>query len=146
MSGRYVTPMPGRILAFCAAAAALASWHAGPAHASSSVAASCAEAECAPLEIPASQLHASSASHEADSKNVATEQTEDALPDTRYLPLEAEAALRQVFEDSPEAGAEPGVDDPVEEGEKQPAIKARVPGVSEGDLARYKRHMYRRDI
>lgn len=149
MSGRYVTPIPGRIFAIVAATW-LASWHVAPAFASSTARATCDEPQSASIEIPADRLHATNVSHEPDARSAAAEladQTDESLASSRYPAPEAEAAMRQVFEDGSEAVSEPPPDEAfVEDDGTRPAIKARVPGVSEGDLARYKRHMYRRDI
>lgn len=150
MSGRYLTLTPGRIFAIFVAATALASWQAAPAFASSNVPPPCDDAKSTALEIPDNQLHATSVSHELDARSTASDREDEskgpASPE-RYLTPEAEAALREFIEDAPKAVDQPPAGtDPVSDNKKLPAIKARVPGISEGDLARYKRHMYRRDI
>lgn len=150
MSGRYLTPIPGRIFATFVAATTLAAWQAAPAFASSNVPPPCDDAKSTALEIPDNQLHATSVSHELDARSTASDRADESkgpASPTRYLTPEAEATLREFFEDAPEAVDEPPAGkDPVSDSKTLPAIKARVPGISEGDLARYKRHMYRRDI
>ncbi len=102
------------------------------------------------FEISGSQLKAIKISHEIDASRAETSKSNndaDALSPAKYLSPKAEAELRKVFEKS----TKPAADSPIAEtrladGDEQPAVKARVPGVSDNDLARYKRQMYRRDI
>ena len=148
MSGRYLTPNPGKTIAILAAGALLATWQATLA--STDLQSARDDAASSSLEIPADQLLVANIGHEFDATTIVVEQAEDSKDDigaTKTLGPSAEAALRQVFDDSAEASA----DEPDEEESEidrgdQPLIKARVPGVSEDDLARYKRQMYRRDI
>lgn len=148
MSGRYLTPNPGKTIAILAAGALLATWQATLA--STDLQSARDDAASSSLEIPADQLLVANIGHEFDATTIVVEQAEESKDDigaTKTLGPSAEAALRQVFDDSAEASA----DEPDEEESEidrgdQPLIKARVPGVSEDDLARYKRQMYRRDI
>ncbi|MGI9233823.1 MAG: hypothetical protein ACR2RD_09360 [Woeseiaceae bacterium] len=129
----------------------LATTFVGTAAASSNVPADCNKARKSALEIPASELHATTASHEFDVAPVAPEESDDIeepLAPAQYLTPKMGTPLRQAFDDDAETDPEPR-DDPkpaVGNDSQQPAIKARVPGMSDTDLARYKRHMYRRDI
>lgn len=146
---RYLTPGAGRMFVICATASTLASWHITPAFASSTAPATGKAPKSVSREIPTDQLHPTTVLQELDATRLAPDRAneeDETLSSARYLAPEAEA-LRQVLEDDLEAAAEPpSDDDSAEDGEKRPAIKASVPGVSEGDLARYKRHMFRRDI
>jgi hypothetical protein len=148
MSGRYLTPNPGKTIAILAAGALLATWQATLA--STDLQSARDEAASSSLKIPTDQLLAANIGHEFDAKSIVVEQAEESKDDvgaTKFLRPSAEAALRQVFDDSAEASAdEPDEEESALDRGDQPLIKARVPGVSEDDLARFKRQMYRRDI
>ncbi|MGI9237702.1 MAG: hypothetical protein ACR2QZ_09920 [Woeseiaceae bacterium] len=150
MAGRYLKHPMGRTGATYIAAFLLSAMFVGTAAASSNLPAECPKARKILLEIPASELHASTASHEFDVAPV-PEVESDALQEPvapgHYPAPKIDAALRRVFDSDAETDPEP-LDDPKPAvgTDEQPAIKARVPGISDTDLARYKRHMYRRDI
>lgn len=150
MAGRYITHPVGRKCAASVVAWLLATMFVGTSAASSDVPADCDKARKIPLEIPASELHATNASHKFDVKHVAPEGSDDIeepLAPAHYSTPKIDVALRQVFENDAETVPEQRDDPkPAVGNDKQPAIKARVPGISDSDLARYKRHMYRRDI
>jgi hypothetical protein len=102
-------------------------------------------------DVPTRQLHAANVSHEFDAPRVVTEQADDdkaSLAPALLVTPKVEAALLESYAESAEVTvAEPESDeDAVEDSYRQPAIKARVPGVSDSNLLRYKRLMYRRDI
>ncbi|MGB5490172.1 MAG: hypothetical protein WBM76_05030 [Woeseiaceae bacterium] len=148
MSGRYLTPSPGKTIAILAAGALLATWQATLA--STDLQSARDDAASSSLEIPTDQLLVANIGHEFDATTIVVEQAEESKDDigaTKILGPSAEAALRQVFDDSADASAdEPDEQESAIDRGDQPLIKARVPGVSEDDLARYKRQMYRRDI
>lgn len=150
MAGRYLTPYSGRIFAVGAATWLLVLSHGNPAFASSNLPPSGDNQDGTPPDVPADQLHASIIDHEFGSEDTADERVDDAdvpLVPANYLTPEAEAALRRLFQDGIEQGTEPAPDVETTVEEDEPAtIKARVPGVSDGALERYKRNMYRRDI
>lgn len=150
MAGRYISCPAGRKFAASVAAWLLATTFSGPSVASSNVPVNCDEDRRIPLEIPTSELHATNASHEFDVEAAVPEESdtiEEPLAPAHYLTPKMDTALRQVFEDDAEAIPEPRENPkPAVGNDEQPAIKARVPGISDTDLARYKRHMYRRDI
>lgn len=150
MAGRYITRPAGRKYAASVAAWLLATTFGGASVASSNVSVDCDEARKMPLEIPTSKLHASNASHEFDIEAAVPEESdgiEEPLAPAHYLTPKMDTGLRQVFEDNAESVPEPRNDPkPAVGDDDKPAIKARVPGISDTDLARYKRHMYRRDI
>lgn len=150
MAGRYLTPISGRFFGACTAAWLLASLPGSQALASSNVPPSCDDEASIALEIPASQLHVSDINREFEAKNAAgqrSEEDESLVSPARFFTPEAKATLQQAFDKGTETVVEPTPDkEPVVESDEQPTIKARVPGVSDGELARYKRHMYRRDI
>ncbi len=144
MSGTCCTTVLGKTVALLGAAALLSWFPATLALASATPTAPCDESNDA-LKIPDSQLHALNVSHEVDTKSAVTERTDESgktRSSERYLTSEVDAALREFVESSSDDAEVPAAS----ESDKQPAMKARVPGVSDGDLARYKRHMYRRDI
>jgi hypothetical protein len=149
MSGRYLTPNPGKTIAILAAGALLATWQATLASTDLQSARDDNTASSS-LEIPTDQLLVANIGHEFDATTIVVEQAEESKDDigaTKILGPSAEVALRQVFDDSAEASAdEPDEEESGIDRGDQPLIKARVPGVSEDDLARYKRQMYRRDI
>lgn len=150
MAGRNLTPISGRLIAACFATWLIALSHGSLALASANVPPSCDEESNNVLEIPASELLASNVSNELDDKNAALKISvsgEDRDDSARFLTPRAKSTLRQVFERNPAPAAAPRPDDEAaEDPDKPPMIKARVPGVSDVELERYKRHMYRRDI
>jgi len=126
VAGRQANPNQGKNFVTGAAIVMLAAWHANPAGASSNTPALCDDVADAALKIPAHELQATIVNHDANAKRV----DEDAK-----TPVEDEKAAETPIAESPIAA-----------GEKIPAIHARVPGISDDELARYKRRMYRTDI
>lgn len=150
MAGRQTAPNRGRLFSASTAMFLAAAWHAGPTFASASSPEMCDSAEKPSLEISRNDLEVLKMGRDtaAVTANVKEPESDsDAYLPTNYLTPRAGAALRQARE-KPSA---PASDIPLPEiprtaDDQQPAIKARVPGVSDGDLVRFKRHMYRRDI
>ena len=147
MAGRYLKSSSGR-LRVLAALLALAS--AGTAIASSGLA-PCGDAISDSRAIAANQLHATNVNHEVNAEELAPAPLDTAtapLIPAKYPEAEtaAETTLLQVYEENDEATASEAAPARKSDDDAKPLIKARVPGVSDGDLARYKRHMYRRDI
>ena len=149
MAGRYLTPYSGRLYAVCVATWLLMVSHANPVFASSPPPTTDDAQDRDAPDVAAEQLHALII---ADLESgIATEErpgdADDTLISADYLTPEAESAFRKLFgediETSPAPPAE--VETVLEEGEPA-TIKARVPGLSDIELERYKRHMYRRDI
>lgn len=66
----------------------------------------------------------------------------EAMSPSHSLAPRVEAALRKIFKDP--AARLDDIDDSV--GLKRPAMTTRVPGISDDQLIRYKRRMYRKDI
>lgn len=126
MAARQEIPKLGRNFAAGAAIALLVGWHASPATASSNTPVLCDDVVDSALEIPAHKLQATIVNHEADAERV----EEDAA-----TPVDDENAVDTRIAEKPIAASE-----------KVPAMHARVPGVSDDALARYKRRMYRTDI
>lgn len=144
MSGTCCTTVLGKTVALLGAAAMLSWFPVTLALASATSTAPCDESNDA-LKISDSQLHALNVSHEVDTKSAVKKRTDESAKtrsSQRYLTSEVDAALREFVENSSDDAEVPAAT----ESDRQPAMKARVPGVSDGDLARYKRHMYRRDI
>jgi len=150
MEGRQLMRTRGNHIAAGAAILLMAAWQTGPAFASTNSAEICDDASASSFEVSGSQLEAINFSHEIDANGVEiTKSNNDAdeLSPTHYLTPRAEVALRKVFEKSSTPVADsPVAETPLADDDQQPAVKTRVPGVSDNDLARYKRHMYRRDI
>ena len=150
MAGRQSAPNPGHRLAACAAILLTLAWHAGPAAASANTPEMCDDAGQRSFEIPGSKLAVLDVGRDVDSNSSEVGHSDgdvDALLPTNYLSPQAEAALRELLEDTKKASPDsPIADAPGADRGEQPAMKARVPGVSDNDLARYKRQMYRRDI
>lgn len=147
MAARQSLPKQGRSFAAGAAIVLLAAWHAEPATASSNAPVSCDDVAEVSFEVPASELKTAAVSHDVDAKGIeSTDSAEEieALSPDHYLAPRVEAVLRKVFKDS----ATPIADTPITDSnsDKQPAMNTRVPGVSDHELARYKRQMYRTDI
>lgn len=149
MAGRQIAPTRGKRFAAGAAILLMAAWHTGPSFASANSADICEDASDPSFEISGSRLEAINFSHEIDASGAPTKSNNDAdaLTPAHYLSPKAEPELRKVFEKSTIPIADsPVAETPLAEGDEQPAVKASVPGVSDNDLARYKRQMYRRDI
>ncbi len=145
MAARQSVSKQGKSFAAGAAIVLLAAWHAEPAAASSNTPVSCDDVADASFEVLASDLKAAVVSHEVDakgSKDAETAEEIDALSPDHYLAPRVEAVLRKVFRDS----ATPIADAPIVDSDKRPGMNTRVPGVSDHELARYKRQMYRTDI
>lgn len=126
MAGRQASPKQSTIFAVGAAMLFVLAWHANPATASSNTPVRCDDVAESALEIPAHEFKATSVNHETEVKRV------------------EENVATPVNDKKTEEG--PIAEDPVSAGEKVPAVHARVPGVSDDELARYKRRMYRTDI
>lgn len=150
MAGQQLTRAQGNHFAASAAILLLAAWQTGPAFASANSAEICDDASTPSFQVSGSQLEAINVSNAIDANGVEiTKSSNDAdeLAPTHYLSPRAEAALRKVFEKTSTPFADsPVAETPLADDDQQPAVKTRVPGVSDNDLARYKRHMYRRDI
>lgn len=118
----------------------LAAWIAAPALAAPAYEAICNKAHNATLEVSADELTAATVSHDV----VATDSADkvDVLSADHLLKPRVEATVREVFADDetePAEAVQTEADDSV-------IMNTRVPGVSDDELARFKRQMYRRDI
>lgn len=109
----------GKAFAAGAALAFFVAWHAGPASASSNT-----------PEV-------------SDDVTESANALETFSPPIHSLAPKVEAALRKVFEKPATSLAD---SDAKPLGTQRPAITTRVPGISDEQLARYKRQMYRKDI
>lgn len=143
MAARQSTPNQGNRFTACAAFLVLAAWHAGPASASANSASLCDDVAKLEFEVPVEQLQANVVSHEIDAKGSEKSVIEiEVISPSHYLAPRVEAALRKVFEDSTTSltdGDRPTTN-------AAPVMNTRVPGVSDEELGRYKRQMYRTDI
>jgi len=118
VAGRRLQSNQGKAFAAAIALVFLIAWHAAPATASSNT-----PVVNDDVSKSASEFSTISASHS--------------------LAPRIEAALRKVFK-APAASLAERDDKPL--ASQRPAITARVPGISDEQLARYRRQMYRKDI
>jgi hypothetical protein len=149
MAGRFLTPYSGRLYAVCVATWLLAVSYTSPVFASSPPAtASDAPGGTLP-EVATEQLH-SLVTDDFDAGNTVNERpndTDGSFKPADYLTPENESALRELLQEGVEDSPAPPDDADTAAEEDTPAtIKARMPGVSDIELERYKRYMYRRDI
>ncbi len=120
----------------------LAAWFASPALAAPARDAICDDGHDATLDVREQQLTATPVSHDMEQETAADEV--DVLSADHLLKPSVEAIIREVFtdgEDETESteAIQTEADDPV-------IMNTRIPGVSDDELARFKRQMYRRDI
>ena len=102
----------------------------------------CDEHHEATLDISAEELVAKPVSHELENQKD-QENTETVSADQLLQPR-FDATVREIFADDEEDVQDA---DAEAEAEEQPkALRIRVPGVTDEDLVRFKRQMYRRDI
>ncbi|MGB5450392.1 MAG: hypothetical protein WBM80_15815 [Woeseiaceae bacterium] len=118
MAGRRLLANQGKALAAATALAFLVAWHAAPATASSNTPVGSDD-----VTNSASEYHTISSGHS--------------------LAPRIEAALRKAFK-APAVSLAERDDKPL--ASQRPAITTRVPGISDEQLARYRRLMYRKDI
>ncbi|MDJ0750397.1 MAG: hypothetical protein QNJ11_13000 [Woeseiaceae bacterium] len=139
MVGRPETPKQGNTAASLALVL-LTCGFAVPVLAASDHDVFCDDHREATLDISAAELTAKPVSHELETEN--SKNTETVSADQLLKPR-FDATVRKVFTDEEseeelqETDAE--VDDPA-------ALRIRVPGVTDEELVRFKRQMYRRDI
>ena len=110
-------------------------------------------ANAAATEIAVHELKADVVNHDLDASDGDKKDADgesDALSPANHLTPRAAATLREAFEDStrPLADVTPASDDGVDNAarEELPEMNTRVPGVTDSELARYRRQMYRIDI
>jgi len=130
----------------------------------------CHEESNANLDVPVEKLSAKLIDHDVSTEtleDIVTGTVDHKLVASRLLAPRAEAAIRDAFEDSALDEEHPapdltnsvlsrpvaGVDAAAKpegrkapEGDSSPAMNTQLPGVSEDDLSRFKKQMYRRDI
>ncbi len=95
----------------------------------------------ATLDISAEELAAIPVSHELDAQGV-HEETETVSAD-KLLKPRFDATVRKIFSEDESVDE---LQETTTEAEEPAARRIRVPGVSDEDLVRIKRQMYRRDI
>lgn len=141
MAGRQATPRQGKAYGASALLVVLVSaWYAGPAIASSNTFPVCDDVNDVNLEIPVKELQVATTGNkvEADEVDIVESDTEpDTFSTTENPGPDHEAILHEVFEETTTRFSE---------SDEWPAMNARVPGLSDDELARYKRQMYRTDI
>ena len=140
MVGRPSEPKRGNTAA-TAALLVLAGLLAGPAQAAPDHEILCDESHNATLDVATTELTAQPVSHEPESS---TPDDSDTPTADQLLKPRFDATVREIFAEEEEE-SEPA--EIVEEEAEDPALlRIRVPGVSDEDLVRFKRQMYRRDI
>lgn len=148
MAGRQSATKQGNAFAANAVILLLAAWFAAPVTAAPNIEIGCEDVADATLEIPAHKLNAEIVNHDVDDQAIGSDS--DVLTPAHYLTPQAQATLRKVFDDTarPLAELAPRNDDSVDDvaREELPDMNARVPGVTDSELARYRRQMYRSDI
>jgi len=151
MAGRQSTPVQGTTSTASAVVLLLAACFAAPVIAAPNIDIRCDDVADATLEIPVHELKAEVVNHDVETDIADESEAEsDVLKPAHYLTPQAEARLQKAFEDAspPLATAKPASDDDVDtvDGDEFPGMNTRVPGVSDSELARYRRQMYRIDI
>lgn len=148
MAGRQSATKQGNAFAANAVILLLAAWFAAPVTAAPNIEIGCEDVADATLEIPVHKLNAEIVNHDVDDQAIGSDS--DVLTPAHYLTPQAQATLRKVFDDTarPLAELAPRNDDSVDDvaREELPDMNARVPGVTDSELARYRRQMYRSDI
>lgn len=148
MAGRQSATKQGNAFAANAVILLLAAWFAAPVTAAPNIEIGCEGVADATLEIPVHKLNAEIVNHDVDDQAIGSDS--DVLTPAHYLTPQAQATLRKVFDDTarPLAELAPRNDDSVDDvaREELPDMNARVPGVTDSELARYRRQMYRSDI
>lgn len=150
MAGQQVVPTVGKSFATGVLVLLAAAWYATPVFASASSPKMCEDAASSAFEIPVTALDAMGVAEDLQSDSIGAIQPNNdgnELPASRYVPASTGTQLRGDRTDkTAREYDDPGTDSRVTVGDKQSTVKTRVPGVSDDDLARYKRQMYRRDI
>lgn len=150
MAGQQVAPTVGKSFAIGVLVLLAAALYAAPVFASASSPKMCKDPATSALEIPVTALDAMEVAEDRQSDRIGAIQPNNdgsELPVTRYVPASTGTQLHGDRTEKTARGTDdPGTDSRVTDGDKQSTVKTRVPGVSDDDLARYKRQMYRRDI
>ena len=130
-----------------AAALLLAALMAAPAFAASEIDSQCDQVAGPSLDIPLHEFNAEIVSHEVEAD---TSENDAADTPAQYLAPQVEATLRRAFEDPVRPLVEPAPENEedaiVESTGEDRVMKTRVPGVTDTELERYRRQMYRIDI
>ena len=130
--------IPGRRYAGLATLALASLWHCAPALASSNNTAACGTVAEATLLAPSKDLKKAVAAAEVDAIRVeAPSDAAEKRSPPRLLSPGIEASVPDEYSLLPSASADE---------DSRPLMNARVPGVSDEALTRYKRQMYRKDI
>jgi len=140
MVGRPSEPKLGNTAA-TAALLVLAGLLSAPALATPTHGSRCADSHDATLDVPTTELTTTPVSHEFDT-NAPTEPESPSAD--QLLKPRFEATVREIFADEEEDSEPEEVAD--EDNEEPAVLRIRVPGISDEDLVRFKRQMYRRDI
>jgi hypothetical protein len=145
MAVRPSEPKQGKVSA--AAVLLLAGLFAGPVCGAPNHEIICDDAHDATLEISSDELTASTVSHELENDDVAAEIASEMgiLPQGHALKPNVEAAVRDMFTDSEKDSAAHDVNE-AQESDTAVIMNTRVPGISDDQLARIKRQMFRKDI
>lgn len=153
MAGWQTMPGQGNAFAANAVTLLLAACFAAPVIAAPNIEIGCDDIADATLEISVDELNVEIVSHDLDAGDgdeLDVGKDSETLSTARYLTPRAAATLREAFEDTahPFAEVTPASDSGVENAaaEELAEMNTRVPGVTDSELARYRRQMYRIDI
>lgn len=151
MAGRQETPGQGNAFAANAVTLLLAAWFATPVIAAPNIEIGCDDVADATLEIAVHTLNANVVNHDlSDGDELDSRENAETLSAAKYLTPKAAATVREAFEETarPLAEVTPASDNGVDTAaaEELPEMSTRVPGVTDSELARYRRQMYRIDI
>jgi hypothetical protein len=125
---------------------ALGAWYSAPALAASDHDILCEESHSATLQVARNELIPRPVSHDVDSSHIAdmTSSSSDILSKDPVLKKRVDATVREVFADTEseplteaETAGEPDDND---------ILEPHAPRMSDGQFARFKRQMYRKDI
>ncbi len=139
MVGRPETPKQGNTTATLALLL-LMSGFAGPAAAAPDHNILCDDQHEATLDISAAELAAKPVSHELEAQKNKEAETVSA---DQLLKPRFDATVREIFAEDEESEE---LQETEAEAEDPATLRIRVPGVSDEELVRFKRKMYRRDI
>lgn len=138
MAGRQLKQKPVKGSAILVSLGLVALWLAAPAIASFDSVSACSDLTEPRLQLSTTDLKAAVSPPDVDAIDVnSSEDSAERIEPTRFLSPGTDVAAPGELDQSPT---------PLANEEERPPMNARVPGVSDEALSRYKRQMYRKDI
>ncbi len=138
MAGRQLKQKPVKGDVTLASLGLVALWHAAPAIASFDTASACSDLTETRLQLSTTDLEKAVLPPDVDAIDVkSSDDSAERIAPTRFLSPGTDVAVPGKLEQGPT---------PLANEEVRPPMNARVPGVSDEALSRYKRQMYRKDI